>query len=280
MLRSQQVLFISLFAVFSLPALGAEEVVAELESPRSVDASAELESGGKWQSASQGGISHDLVAGLGWAAAPGWRLGLDSEALLTGSASDPGGFLDTELSLARNGITLGEAGELTATWLTILPTNRPERDAGLQLGQGAVLKLTRELSGTVTLEGQVKGSRLFRDAFRAGTWVDTADGGRAQQAASYDQFRLEEKVLAGWRPLRGLGFEASAKHKSAWKWFGGREDCLVTEQSVSYELDAGWSLGLGHRNEARLLAQDGTRARVAFYRPDESTLFGTLGWEM
>lgn len=292
MLRTQYILFISFFALFSLPSLAADEAsVTELAGAARFDAGAELESGGKWRSSELGGMSHNLILALGWndaAGLRGWRLGLDSEAVLTSSAGDPAGFLDTELTLARTGLLLANYGELSFGSLTLLPSNKAEREGGMNVAQGAILAWGMEPAAGLGLELEVKGSRFFREEARAAGVAKEAvpatetepEVPAALNADALDKWRLEEKLTVSYSPLAKLGLEASVKHASGWKWFAGREDQLTLEQVVRYELDGGWSLGLGHRNETKLTAQDGTRRRVAFFRPDESKLFGSLAWEM
>lgn len=296
-MRLQQILFICSFALFSLTAFsaaepgGAEASVAGLEGPARLEAGAELESGGKWQSTVLGGMSHSLILGLGWNDAAGlrnWRLGLDSEAVLTSSSGDPGGFLDTELTIARTGLPLGAYGELSAGSLTILPTARAERDGGMSVAQGAILAWGMEPASGLGLELEVKGARFFRSEERAAGVATEAVPATEEAAAvpavlhadALDRWRLEEKLTVTYSPLARLGVEASVKHGSGWKWFAGREDLLTLEQVVRWELEGGWSLGLGHRNETKLTAQDGTRRRIALFRPDESRLFGSLAWEL
>lgn len=300
--RLQQIIFISLISI-CLPALaaaedgapeggGAGESLSALEAPARVDGGVELESGGKWRSDELGGLNHNLILAAGWRPFGGslrhWRLGVDSEALLTSSASDPGGFLDTELTIARTGISLGSLGELTAASLTILPTYQAEREAGMQLAQGAILAWGLEPGEGMGVELELKGSRFLREEARAASVavpaVEATEEAPATPevlaAAGADRWRLEEKLTLSYELMRKLGAEASAKHGSGWKWFGGREDLLTLEQKLTYEIDAGWTLGIGHRNETRLLAQDGVRRRVALFRPDESKLYGTLAWEL
>ncbi len=291
-LKIKQNLVICALALFSLPAIGAEESLSVLEESARVEAGVELESGGKWRSDELGGLNHNLILAAGWRPFGGslrdWRLGLDGEAVLTSTALDPGGFLDTELTIARTGIPLGSFGELTAASLTVLPTNKAERDAGMQLAQGAILAWGLEPTSGLGFELELKGSRFLREEARAASVVVPAVEATEEEpaepevlaAAGADRWRLEEKLTLTYKLMRKLGVEASAKHGSGWKWFGGREDLLTLEQKLTFEIDSGWTLGFGHRNETTLVAQDGVRRRVALFRPDESKLYGTLAWEL
>lgn len=261
--RLQQFLFI-LLASISLPALaaedtatsaaavdgtqggGAEESLSALEAPARLEVGVELESGGKWRSEELGGLNHNLILAAGWRPFGGgfedWRLGLDSEAILTSSASAPGGFLDTELTIARTGISLGSFGELTAASLTILPTYKAERDAGMQLAQGAILAWGLEPMSGFGVELELKGSRFLREEARARSVAVPAVEATEEEpaapevlaAAGADRWRLEEKLTLTYELMRKLGVEASVKHGSGWKWYGGREDLLTLEQKLNF----------------------------------------------
>lgn len=266
-----------IFAAFlSANAFGetGETVSTSELSPRFYDAGVELESGGNWRNSEARGMDHEATLVLGWSPIRDFRAGLESSAVLAREANG-GGPGDTEITLARKGLSLGSFGAIDFGSLTILPTDRAERNSGLQVAQGALLGWELEAFSGLTIGYEAKASRFFRNPEKAATPLED----ESLTAATFDKTRLEQKLGFSYEMMRGLKLETSGKHTSGWKWFGGRDAALEIEQKVAYEIGQ-WSIGLGHRNETLLLAPNGERKTMAFYRPQDSKLFGTLAWAL
>jgi hypothetical protein len=276
------------FALLCVTASAEEgESVSTTEiSPRFYDAGLELESGGSWKSKETRGLDHEATVVLGYSPTENFRAGLEGSAVLA-KEENGGGMEDTELTLIRRGLSAGRGGSLDLGSLSILPTDRSERRAGLNFATGAILGWELEVLPSFTVGYEAKGVRFFRAADKAefATRVAPPEGEEGAEetvtlaAAAFDKTRLEQKATMAVEILRGLKLALSGKHTSSWKWFEGREALLELEQKISYEL-GNWSLGIGHRNETLLLAQNGERIKPSLFRPEESKLFGTLAWAL
>jgi hypothetical protein len=239
---------ITLLLLLTLPAFASE----------TLEATAELETA---SNPAVTGSDQTLTLDGAWRVAPEWQLGAELEAKMPASATgESAGLGDSRVTFARafgDSIAFGP--------LVMLPSDRGERAHGMTAAPGAILTVEAEPLPLLKASLESTLARFVRSA--------------AEDLAGSDRWRVENELTFGYPVWRAVSVEASGTHAYSWKWEGARESTLTLEQKVAYAIGA-WELAVGHRNETKLLAADGTALAPALHRSGESSMFGTLTWAL
>jgi hypothetical protein len=208
---------------------------------------------------------------------PSWKLGLTTEAeTITQSGEQTNHWNDSWLILSNDGLPVGESVTILPRAMSLLPTKREERDAGLlpSIGLGSTAEFTP--TGDWKLDYDLEGIRLFRDGAKA---AFRADPEQPAAADGLDRWRLNQRVGVAYQLYRDLWLQGNATHAMNWRWFGGRETLIGFEQIFTYGWD-NWTFGLGHRGETVVHEASGETRALAFSRPEGSTFFGTVSYRL